>query len=95
MAWTDHPPDPKVLVSANERFLWCKLPTSVSTSWKSYFLKGSGEDVAGTENWNGPRITTLAWLRFEHPAFIFASLDIHFLEYAILPVLVRPSSPSS
>ena len=75
-AQTDHPPDPNVLVSPKERFLWCKVPMTMSTSWKTNLLKHSGENAPGTENWNGPRITTLSWLSFQHPAFIIAFLDI-------------------
>lgn len=49
-ARTVHPPDPNVLVSGKERFLWCKVPKAASTSWKTYFLKQSGEDVEGMDN---------------------------------------------
>ena len=47
---TVHPPDPNVLVSREERFLWCKVPKAASTSWKTYFLKESGKDVDGMDN---------------------------------------------
>ena len=47
---TAHPPDPNVLVSHKERFLWCKVPKAASTSWKAYFVKHSGVDVTGMDN---------------------------------------------
>ena len=47
---TVHPPDPNVLVSSNEKFLWCKVPKAASTSWKAYFVKHSGVDVTGMDN---------------------------------------------
>ena len=78
-ARTDHPPDPNVLVSSKERFLWCQVPKvepESTTSWKTYFLKHRAKDGAVMENWNGYQITTLAWLRFVHPSFLFAFLDI-------------------
>ena len=49
-AATIHPPDPNVLLSRKERFLWCKVPKAASTSWKTYFLKQSGKDVDGMDN---------------------------------------------
>ena len=67
-ALTDHPPDPNVLVSRNERFFWCKVPKAASTSWKAYFLKHTGEGEVGMENWSGPQINSLFWQKFEHPA---------------------------
>ena len=79
-ARVDHPPDPNVLVvvSPKERFLWCQVPKveTTNTSWKTYFLKHSGKNGAVMESRNGSQITTLSWLRFEHPAFIFDLLDI-------------------
>ena len=47
---TVHPPDPNVLVSRKEKFLWCKVPKAASTSWKAYFVKHSGVDVTGMDN---------------------------------------------
>ena len=67
-ARTDHPPDPNVLVSRDERFFWCKVPKAASTSWKAYFLKHTGEGEAGMENWTGAQINSLFWQKFEHPA---------------------------
>ena len=44
-----HPyPDPNVLISHKERFLWCSVPKAASTSWKAYFIKHySGKGVDG------------------------------------------------
>ena len=68
-ARTDHPPDPNVLVSRDERFFWCKVPKAASTSWKAYFLKHTGEGETGME------INSLFWQKFEHPASTLGLLD--------------------
>ena len=86
-ARTDHPPDPNVLVSQNERFFWCKVPKAASTSWKAYFLKHTGEDEAGMESWSGPQINSLFWQKFEHPASTFDGIDnVRHLQWLMSPL---------
>ena len=85
-ARTDHPPDPNVLVSQNERFFWCKVPKAASTSWKAYFLKHTGEDEAGMETWSGPQINSLFWQKFEHPASTFDGIaNVQHLQWLMSP----------
>ena len=71
-----HPyPDPNVLISGKEMFLWCSVPKAASTSWKAYFIKHhSGKEVDGMDQidqriqplMSSPRCEDIRWKKLTY-----------------------------